>query len=254
MEHFIAYHSVQTMGRKFELTGRLNFLSRKFGLLKKALGNTVWVVQGIPLGKKTAYYLCGAYRAEHVDIEDALSSLYVIDGPSIKVFEPPIRIDGLEWFPVLRKTQSNFSLGFNRINDPTVLQYLLGYLVEEHPPGQYTLPDIDLIESASEGSLRLKSHLYRERNRALIEAKRASILKTQGRLCCEVCGFDFEATYGEIGKGFCEVHHLTPLSKSNDSVITTLEDLVIVCSNCHRMIHRADPMLAISQLSKMLRR
>ena len=29
---------------------------------------------------------------------------------------------------------------------------------------------------------------------------------------CYVCGFDFEAVYGEIGAGYIHVHHLTPLS------------------------------------------
>jgi len=30
---------------------------------------------------------------------------------------------------------------------------------------------------------------------------------------CVVCGFDFEETYGEIGKGYIHVHHLTPISE-----------------------------------------
>lgn len=64
MEHFIAYHSAQKMAYELESSGELRFLSRKFGVLKKAVGNTVWVVQGIPDGKKTALSLCGAYVAD----------------------------------------------------------------------------------------------------------------------------------------------------------------------------------------------
>ena len=30
---------------------------------------------------------------------------------------------------------------------------------------------------------------------------------------CTVCDFDFEKTYGEIGKGFIHVHHLIPVSQ-----------------------------------------
>ena len=55
---------------------------------------------------------------------------------------------------------------------------------------------------------------------------------------CQVCGFDFKATYGQLGEGFIELHHLNPLSLARGSVITTLEDVAVVCSNCHRMLHR----------------
>lgn len=56
---------------------------------------------------------------------------------------------------------------------------------------------------------------------------------------CSVCGFDFEKVYGKRGIGFIEVHHLTPLSESNSEItVNPLTDLMPVCSNCHRMIHR----------------
>ena len=78
MEHFIAYHSVQKMGYEYGTSGTLVFLSKKVGLLKKALGNIVWAVQGMPDGKKTAYSLCGAYIADSLDPEDPSSNLYII--------------------------------------------------------------------------------------------------------------------------------------------------------------------------------
>ncbi|MBO2006970.1 HNH endonuclease [Serratia marcescens] len=43
--------------------------------------------------------------------------------------------------------------------------------------------------------------------------------------------------YGEDGYGFCEVHHLIP-HKSDGVIITKSSDLAIVCSNCHRIIHK----------------
>ena len=56
---------------------------------------------------------------------------------------------------------------------------------------------------------------------------------------CAVCGFDFEKVYGERGKGFIEVHHTEPLgSLSEEKIINPQTDLVPVCSNCHRIIHR----------------
>lgn len=253
MEHFVAYHSAKVMGYELEPTGELRFLSRKLGLLKKAVGNTVWVVQGVPDGKKTAFSLCGAYVAGSVEVEDPSSNLYVISGYSLKEFVPPVPLNGLDWFPMLLKSQSNFSLGFNRVNDELVVQALAALQAEGNPPLPSAPPDIDLPPAGTEGAVRFISHLRRERNRAIVEAKKAATLNAKGRLCCEVCGFDFAATYGAHGEGFCEVHHLVPLSAAPDSVTTTLDDLAILCSNCHRIIHRFNPMLSVSQLSEVVR-
>jgi hypothetical protein len=99
-------------------------------------------------------------------------------------------------------------------------------------------PDIDGLV-VSEGAPRLREHLERERRPSIVKAKRDAVLSKTGCLECEICGFDFEKAYGEIGRGFCEVHHLFPLGKrGDDGKSTSLEDLAIVCSNCHRMLHK----------------
>lgn len=108
------------------------------------------------------------------------------------------------------------------------------------------------VVNKTEGNPRLVKHLRRERNSAIVKAKKDTILRATGKLCCEACGFDFKEVYGKNGDGFCEVHHLQPLSKADGVVKTELGDLAIVCSNCHRIIHRTDPMLSISSLAKHL--
>ncbi|WP_420497540.1 HNH endonuclease [Xenorhabdus griffiniae] len=55
-----------------------------------------------------------------------------------------------------------------------------------------------------------------------------------------------------MGENFCEVHHLNPLHKSDGETRNELSDLAIVCSNCHRMIHRKEPMISIKDLSKII--
>lgn len=56
---------------------------------------------------------------------------------------------------------------------------------------------------------------------------------------CMACGFDFEAFYGEAGKNYIEVHHTKPLSDIGEEIsIDPEKDLVCVCSNCHRIIHK----------------
>lgn len=63
-------------------------------------------------------------------------------------------------------------------------------------------------------------------------------IKQYGELCCCVCGFSFEKTYGGHGIGFIEVHHKKPLhSRDEEVVIDPKTDLECLCSNCHRMIH-----------------
>ena len=56
---------------------------------------------------------------------------------------------------------------------------------------------------------------------------------------CMACGFDFEKFYGERGEDYIEVHHIVPLATRDQQVnIDPRTDLIVVCSNCHRMIHR----------------
>jgi 5-methylcytosine-specific restriction protein A len=106
--------------------------------------------------------------------------------------------------------------------------------------------DEDDIE-ADEGRLLTRLHRVRERDRRLVERKKATVLAKQGSLPCEVCGFDFAIIYGELGERFIEAHHILPLAQAG-ATKTRPSDLALVCSNCHRMLHRAKPWLSPAQL------
>ena len=97
------------------------------------------------------------------------------------------------------------------------------------------------LPSAMEGTQWLKKHYARERNRSLIDKKKEYFAAAHdGRVYCEVCHFDFSQHYpSSLGNGFIEVHHLAPLFTDLQPRRTTLDDLLLVCSNCHRMIHRS---------------
>lgn len=71
-------------------------------------------------------------------------------------------------------------------------------------------------------------------------------------LPCFVCGFSFSKNYGKHGDKFIEAHHLTPISELTEETKTKLEDIVLVCSNCHKMIHRFRPWLNIDELKNIL--
>ncbi|MBL8875402.1 MAG: HNH endonuclease [Phycisphaerae bacterium] len=86
-----------------------------------------------------------------------------------------------------------------------------------------------------ENRKRVVSHLRRERSRLL-----ASVCKERDKYTCQVCGLLFEDVYGEIGREFAEAHHRVALSSLQEGVMTKPEDLVTVCANCHRMLHRME--------------
>ena len=70
------------------------------------------------------------------------------------------------------------------------------------------------------------------------EKNRAEAIRIHGTKCM-ICGFDFELKYGELGKGYIEVHHIKPLFNLDEVVVVNPEtDLICVCANCHRMLHR----------------
>jgi len=85
-----------------------------------------------------------------------------------------------------------------------------------------------------------------------VRQKKAQALKKQGVLKCEVCGFDFQVAYGELGEGFIECHHTLPLSELKPGQKTRLKDLALVCANCHRMLHRAGSSVTLEDLKGLL--
>lgn len=111
-----------------------------------------------------------------------------------------------------------------------------------------SLPLDDDMTEAREGQILTRLHRYRERSTAIVKRKKAAHLKQHGHLCCEACGFDFQATYGDRGEGFVECHHTRPVSELTAGETTKLADLVLLCSNCHRMVHAARPWWTIEDL------
>jgi hypothetical protein len=78
--------------------------------------------------------------------------------------------------------------------------------------------------------------------------------KELGRLRCEACYFDFEERYGSRGKGFIEAHHTKPVETLVEGSKTKLDDLALLCANCHRMVHSTRPWLSIPELRELIQR
>ncbi|WP_050369732.1 HNH endonuclease [Streptomyces acidiscabies] len=111
---------------------------------------------------------------------------------------------------------------------------------------------LDDETGAPEGRILYRRHLTRERNKKLRARKIAAVLRKSGTLSCEACEFDFEAFYGERGRGYIECHHVVPLHEAGEGT-TKLTDLALICSNCHRMIHRSAPWLTPAELGALVR-
>ena len=58
---------------------------------------------------------------------------------------------------------------------------------------------------------------------------------------CQACGFNFAQKYGNWGRDFIEIHHINPLSESSGERTITVDEVNLVCSNCHRMLHKNGP-------------
>lgn len=107
---------------------------------------------------------------------------------------------------------------------------------------------LDDFTEAQEGRLLTRLHSYRERSVSIVRQKKKDYRKKHGHLRCEACGFDFQATYGKRGEGFIECHHTKPVSQLVIGETTSLAELVLLCANCHRMIHSARPWWTIEEL------
>jgi 5-methylcytosine-specific restriction endonuclease McrA len=81
---------------------------------------------------------------------------------------------------------------------------------------------------------------------------RAEALRIHGTSCMG-CGFNFGRAYGPHGDGYIEVHHSMLLAAHGKRETDPRTDLVVLCSNCHRMVHRRrDVCLSLDELRAKL--
>lgn len=71
---------------------------------------------------------------------------------------------------------------------------------------------------------------------------------------CVVCDFNFEKTYGKIGKDFIHVHHLKQVATVGKTYeIDPVKDLRPICPNCHSIIHRQRTPLTIYEVKQLIK-
>jgi|GEM_PF-1128402 Predicted restriction endonuclease len=112
--------------------------------------------------------------------------------------------------------------------------------------------DTDELEYP-EGKEAYRTHKVRERNPKVIKKAKEKFKSRFGKLYCEICTFCFEDKYGDVGEDYIEGHHSIPVSEIPEDYKTKPEDIVLVCSNCHRMLHRKRPWLSKEQLKELIK-
>ena len=91
---------------------------------------------------------------------------------------------------------------------------------------------------AIEGGRKLVMHLRVERDPGISREAVRRHVRDAGPVC-KLCVLDFSRKY-QMGAGeHClEAHHKLPLSFRLDAATTNLEDFLVVCPSCHRVIHK----------------
>ena len=77
---------------------------------------------------------------------------------------------------------------------------------------------------------------------------------------CQACGFNFKNKYGKLSlnkkkEEFIEAHHIRQIQDLPEGEVVefNIDDFAVLCSNCHRMVHRKNPPYSIDEIKKMLK-
>lgn|GEM_PF-3425523 len=168
----------------------------------------------------------------------------------------PLSIDpekDLITYARLNEDISNYLIELPSLNQEEIKSELKTY-ISLKVQIQQSMDDIDAMEyqdsrCLSEGTKHERLTCYYERKPKL----RAEAIKIHG-MKCMACDFDFAETYGERGEGFIEVHHVKPISEiGEETLVDPQNDLIVVCSNCHRIIHRyKNNVIGLDKLKEMI--
>lgn len=168
--------------------------------------------------------------------------------------DPTYSGKGMQSFSQLdKKVFDEFQFDEARLHK--VARHIRQIAADPNLPNQlYLIPEEEEGEKheVQEGAVIYKLHKYRERDIGIVKKKKELEFQREGRLLCEACEFDFQVKYGELGFKYIECHHRTPLADFSSTSKTTLVDLALVCSNCHRMLHRKLDTLSVDGLKQLL--
>ena len=103
---------------------------------------------------------------------------------------------------------------------------------------------ISLDENATEGVAMSAREATRRTRSSRLRQAAIDHFTHEGVIACHCCGMTFESFYGPAyGSSCIEIHHKKPIytyddSDINKTIAEALENVIPVCPNCHRVIHR----------------
>lgn len=135
-----------------------------------------------------------------------------------------------------------YEIHFFKRNDGT---YEILEMIEEPYLDKFERDEIQIYKEG--GSSTFIKKVYKRSKEA-----RRTCIKYYGCKCF-ICGFDFEKVYGNVGKGYIQVHHLKLISEAKDVYeIDPIKDLIPVCANCHSIIHLFSRPFSPEDVKKMI--
>ncbi len=178
----------------------------------------------------------------NVDKLERLRILWRVDlQKKIEEYYPKMKQSRMSSFPVAQYTK----IGKYRF----LMEFVNSEFYRAGDEDIVTVVDIGKYKGRSEGRLKAYYTTLHERN----PKNREAAIRIHG-VDCKVCGMNFGKMYGELGKNYIEIHHKKPLYLTKENVpINIKTDLVPVCPNCHRMLHRyKDRILSIEELKAII--
>jgi hypothetical protein len=127
--------------------------------------------------------------------------------------------------------------------------------LSKDPPAEVGIEPVseDEEEAFLEGGIKgYRVHRHIERNKKVARAAKRKRLQKTGDLACDCCETSFLKVYGELGAGYIEAHHTMPISAMKKNHKTKLSEIALVCSNCHRILHRNWP-LSVENLRQKIK-
>lgn len=137
--------------------------------------------------------------------------------------------------PSVASSESPISSDIQTTSEPIITPVVVS---EKKKPFLYNENDVIKNEGAeSIRSVKVRKRSAKLRDAAIKHYKVDNIIK------CDICGFDFSKVYDGLGENYIEIHHKKPIYQYEDQeddiiIANALENLVPVCANCHRMLHR----------------
>lgn len=202
----------------------------------------------------------GNYDVEPFAFEgEEYRGYYQFDVNSIKFFNTPITKTEFQ------SIDSDFK-GFNQTHQkkhpgllPSIFQLIAGQRsvnvineVEIETHDELTINEISTVKEGAKKQVVVNAY---ERNPV---AKRDCIkyykYMNNGKLKCEICGFDFSNKYGIQFVDKIHVHHIVEISTiGKEYEVDPIKDLIPVCPNCHMVIHSKKPAYTPDEVRKMIK-